>query len=89
MSSRLAGYAIIESVTMQNETPLFFRKGNRGGKIVPVLFEGILRVSDPDGFWKLIYEKYEEKNEKGMGRYIAGLGHAKSFGCGLMLLRPA
>ena len=60
-----------------------------GGKIVPVLFEGILRITDPDEFRKRIFEKYEEKNEKEKGRYIAGLGHAKSFGCGLMLLRPA
>jgi CRISPR system Cascade subunit CasE len=51
---------------------LFFRRKGLAGKIVQVRFEGILEVNNPEGLRTLIE---------------AGIGPAKSFGCGLLLIR--
>lgn len=75
--------AEIESCSLQNEPPLYFYRKNMGGKILPVQFEGLLRVVNPDKLKEQIYHKFDKD-----GRYIAGLGPAKSFGCGLLLLKP-
>ena len=40
--------------------------------LVPAMFEGILRVDDPDALVKVLED---------------GIGPAKGFGCGLMLVR--
>ena len=83
LKRHLEGCAEIESVNSQNESTLYFNRNNKGGKIVPVLFEGVLNVVNPENFREQIYEKQNEK-----GEYIAGIGPAKSFGCGLLLVKP-
>ncbi len=82
LKRKLDGLAVIESMASQNEVPVYFNQKGRGGKIVPVTFEGILKVVDPEKFKEQIYKKYNEK-----GEYVAGIGPAKAFGCGLMLVR--
>jgi CRISPR system Cascade subunit CasE len=82
LKRKLEGLVIIKSVISQNEAPLYFNQKNKGGKIIPVTFEGVLKVVDPEKFKEQVYKKYNEK-----GEYIAGLGPAKAFGCGLMLVR--
>lgn len=62
----------IEAVNVLPHAPIYFRKGNRGGKFVSVTFDGVLRVSDPARMTELL------KN---------GIGPAKGFGCGLLLVR--
>ena len=62
----------IETANALPHAPIYFRKGNRGGKLATVTFEGVLRVSDP----KRLAELLEN-----------GVGPAKGFGCGLLLLR--
>ncbi len=59
---------------IQPHRPTYFRKGNRNrpGKIVTVSFEGILEVEDPEAL---------------VDQIAKGIGPAKAFGCGLMLLR--
>lgn len=83
----LEGCAEIISYNAQNEAPLYFNRNGIAGKIVPVLFEGILKVANPEKFHEQIYEKYETKPDGTKGRYVAGIGPAKAFGCGLMLVR--
>ena len=51
---------------------LFFRRKGLAGKIVQVRFEGILEVKNPESLRTLIE---------------SGIGPAKSFGCGLLLIR--
>ena len=72
LKRKLDGIASIESVVVQNETPLYFSRKGNGGKIVPVNFEGILKVIDSEKFKEI---------------YFSGIGPAKAFGCGLMLVR--
>jgi len=60
------------SLLVQPRPPLYFRRGGRPGKIVPVDYEGLLTVTDPEKLLDLL------------GR---GIGPAKAFGCGLMLVR--
>lgn len=62
----------IEAVSVLPHAPLYFRKGNRGGKLVTATFEGELRVSNPDRLTTLLEN---------------GIGPAKAFGCGLLLVR--
>ena len=62
----------IETANALPHAPIYFRKGSRGGKLATVTFEGVLRVSDP----KRLAELLEN-----------GVGPAKGFGCGLLLLR--
>ncbi len=62
----------IKAVSVLPHAPLYFRKGNRGGKLVTATFEGELRVSNPDHLASLLEN---------------GIGPAKAFGCGLLLVR--
>ncbi len=68
---KLDGTALLENVDLRTDRPLYFRKQGVG-KIVPVTFEGALRVTDSA---ELVHHL---KN---------GIGPAKAFGCGLMLAR--
>jgi len=72
LSRKLDGVADIESSAVLPHAPLYFRKGNRGGKLLPVTFEGVLTVRDGIA----------------LSKHLAnGIGPAKAFGCGLMLVR--
>lgn len=72
IARKLAEAGEIEAVNVLPHAPIYFRKGNRGGKLVSVTFEGVLRVSDPVRMTELLDN---------------GIGHAKAFGCGLLLVR--
>ncbi|MBI3371756.1 MAG: type I-E CRISPR-associated protein Cas6/Cse3/CasE [Betaproteobacteria bacterium] len=72
LARKFAGAAEVEAVTVQPRPPLYFRKGGRGGKLACVTYEGVLRVTHSGNFISLL------KN---------GIGHAKAFGCGLLLVR--
>ncbi len=72
IARKLASSGEIEAVNILPHAPIYFRKGNRGGKLVPVTFEGVLRVNDPTRMTELLGN---------------GIGHAKAFGCGLLLVR--
>jgi CRISPR system Cascade subunit CasE len=75
LSRKLEGIAKLEVATAVSQAPLHFRKsGQIPGKIVPVLFEGVLLVQSPEALLTQLY---------------AGIGPAKSFGCGLLSLAPA
>jgi CRISPR system Cascade subunit CasE len=64
-----------ESLFMKTEIPIYFRKGNerRVGKIQTVLFDGVIRVSQPTIFIAMIKD---------------GIGPAKAFGCGMLSIAP-
>jgi len=72
LQAKLKGAAMIESVKARTLPLLFFLKKGESGKLSPVEFEGILRVKDPDML---------------MAGLLNGIGPAKAFGCGLMLVR--
>jgi CRISPR system Cascade subunit CasE len=56
----------------QPRPPLYFRKGNRGGKLAGVTYDGVLRVTNSGNLVSLLEN---------------GIGPAKAFGCGLLLVR--
>jgi CRISPR system Cascade subunit CasE len=87
LKRHLNGLAEIVQCTVQKETPLYFNRKGKGGKIVPVLFQGKLRIVEPELFIKQIYKKYEAGKEKVGKQYNAGIGPGKAFGCGLMLVK--
>ena len=73
------GMAEIEFVSIEQHSPMFFyRKAkkkderNSHGKLLTVTFQGVLRVMDPVRLKKVLQD---------------GLGPAKGFGCGLMLVK--
>lgn len=72
LERKLAGAVTVEAVAILPHPPLYFRKGPRGGKLVTISFEGVLRVQDPAALERLLED---------------GIGPAKAFGCGLMLVR--
>jgi CRISPR system Cascade subunit CasA len=72
LTRKLAGIADLDQVAIAPQAPIYFRKANRAGKIVPAVFEGTLRVADGDALRKLL---------------LGGVGPAKAFGCGLLLVR--
>lgn len=74
LARKLAGAVTIEAASVLPHSPTYFRKGNRSGKLVTVTFEGILNVTDPTRLTSLLEN---------------GIGPAKAFGCGLMLVRRA
>lgn len=66
--------AIIQTLIIDPANSLKFRKSkeDRDGKIQPVRFQGILQVEDAGAMTALVQK---------------GIGPAKAFGCGLMLVR--
>lgn len=74
LSGRLKSIASIETVKTYPLPPIFFykQKEKRSGKLVPVRFVGVLHVEEPKALLKLLED---------------GIGPAKAFGCGLMLVR--
>lgn len=68
---KLEGTAKVDEVSLQTNTPVFFRRGGKGGKLVTVTFDGVLTVMEPTAFCHLVTK---------------GIGAAKSFGCGLLTL---
>jgi CRISPR system Cascade subunit CasE len=72
LARKLDGSAQIEAVSVLPHQPIFFRRGNRAGKLMTVTFEGVLQVKDPSALVNLL---------------LNGIGPAKAFGCGLMLVR--
>lgn len=72
LSRKLAGAGMVEGVSVLPHAPLYFRKGSRSGKLVTVTFEGVLKVTDAERLTDLL---------------SAGIGPAKAFGCGLLLVR--
>ncbi|EIC29369.1 MULTISPECIES: type I-E CRISPR-associated protein Cas6/Cse3/CasE [Methylomicrobium] len=71
LERKLQTFARLETLTMQPEPVLYFRKikEGRSGKIQTVLFDGILTVTDATLFKQEITQ---------------GIGPAKAFGCGLL-----
>lgn len=76
LGRKLATSASLESLIIDKKMPLYFRKhmDNRAGKIQPVMFQGIIKVQNPDALQELIR---------------SGIGPAKAFGCGLLSLARA
>lgn len=72
LARKLAVAAEIETATVLPHEPLHFRKGSRAGKLVTVTYEGLLRVRDAEALSRLLEN---------------GIGPAKAFGCGLLLVR--
>jgi CRISPR system Cascade subunit CasE len=72
LARKFDGAARVEVCAVLPHPPLYFRKGNRGGKLATVTFEGELTVTAPERLRDLIEN---------------GVGPAKAFGCGLLLVR--
>jgi len=72
LARKLAGAAELETVDILAHAPLYFRKGQRGGKLATCSFEGVVQVSSPEKLTRLLEN---------------GVGPAKAFGCGLLLVR--
>lgn len=66
--------AVVETLSVLPHAPLYFRKGSQGGKLMTATFEGVLQVTEPFELVRLLE---------------SGIGPAKSFGCGLLLVRRA
>jgi CRISPR system Cascade subunit CasE len=75
LARKLVGLAMLDSLIIRPCEPLYFyKKGISGGKIIPVAFEGILTVQNPDNLQKIM---------------LKGIGAAKAFGCGLLSIAKA
>lgn len=72
IARKLASACEIEAAKVLPHAPIYFRKGNRGGKLVTATFEGVMHVRNPD----ILITTMEN-----------GIGPAKAFGCGLLLVR--
>lgn len=77
LERKLQSLAQIDSLIIRPCPPLYFYKKDEhnlkayGGKIVPVVFEGVFTVQEPDDFITQVKQ---------------GIGPAKAFGCGLLSL---
>ncbi len=73
LKRKLAGAAdSVGGLKVQPHPPTYFRKGRWPGKIVAVSMEGVMTVKDPEQLLTLLKK---------------GIGPAKAFGCGLLLVR--
>lgn len=71
LKRKFAGAAELLDVSAQGSGSLYFKQKGRAGKIVTVMFDGVLRVMDHAQFSDLV---------------INGIGPAKAFGCGMLSL---
>ncbi|MCU7850121.1 MAG: type I-E CRISPR-associated protein Cas6/Cse3/CasE [Candidatus Thiodiazotropha sp. (ex Lucinoma kastoroae)] len=71
---KLGSTATLSEVAISSREIIFFRKGRRAGKVVTATFDGFIKVQEPAIFTDIFY---------------AGIGPAKSLGCGLLSLAPA
>jgi len=71
LARKLTGAAEVLESQIVGHTDLHFRKGSHCGKIAVVTFGGVLTVTDPERLTEVVR---------------AGIGPAKSFGCGLLSL---
>lgn len=74
LQRRFGGVAQLEEVEVSPCLPLYFKKHQQAGKIVPVKYQGVLTVNDATAFTLLIQN---------------GLGPAKALGCGMVSIAPA
>lgn len=72
LKRKLDSAAIIHEVSVRNHAPVYFIKGSRAGKIVTATFTGVIEVRDPE--------------QMGI-KWKNGIGPAKTFGCGLILIK--
>jgi CRISPR system Cascade subunit CasE len=72
LARKFSSAATLEAADILPHAPLYFRKGKRAGKLVTCTFEGVLRVDEPGRLVQLLEN---------------GIGPAKGFGCGLLLVR--
>ena len=72
LARKLASAGAIVTANVQPRPPIYFRKNHRAGKLVTVIFDGVLQVSDPVYLLQILEN---------------GVGPAKGFGCGLLLVR--
>lgn len=72
LRKKLKNAASLENAEITEKRNLYFRKDGKAGKIATILFSGQISVNDPIGMLTIL--------ERGIGR-------AKAFGCGLMLVR--
>ncbi len=72
LTRKLGEATEILSPVARGHAPVHFRKGGRPGKVAQVTFEGLLRVRDSGVL---------------LAHMENGVGHAKAFGCGLLLVR--
>ncbi len=69
---KLGDVGDVQELGIQKHPPIYFRKGSRAGKIIPVSFDGILKVQNPDAL-RQIWE--------------SGVGPAKAFGFGMLMIK--
>lgn len=69
---KLDGAGVVQILNVLPHAATYFRKGSRGGKLITASFEGVMQVADPRQLLHLLEN---------------GIGPAKAFGCGLLLVR--
>ena len=69
---KLQSLADIHELQVRNRPPTYFRKGRNAGKIVSTEFTGVIEIKDEQAFYSL---------------WQHGIGPAKAFGCGLLLVK--
>lgn len=74
LNGKLNGIARLDATKVHKLAPIFFYKQKEkcSGKLMPILFEGILQVIHPGTLVKVLED---------------GVGPGKAFGCGLMLVK--
>ena len=72
IARKLASAGEIKAASILPHAPIHFRKGSRGGKLATATFDGVMQVLDPIALTSLLEN---------------GVGPAKGFGCGLLLVR--
>lgn len=72
LKRKLNGAALVSLVDVEKQLPLHFRKDGKSGKIQSYVFKGILQPTNSSILKTLLQQ---------------GIGPAKAFGCGLLLVR--
>lgn len=74
LKRKLDKVAKLEDVQVSNGLPLYFKKSSHAGKIVPVLYEGVATIENPEALVAMLE---------------SGIGPAKALGCGMLSIAPA
>jgi CRISPR system Cascade subunit CasE len=73
LNEKVSGFGMLNNeILITPGHPIYFRKGNNAGKINPVTFEGKMELLEIAALKKAAF---------------SGIGPAKAFGCGLLLVK--
>jgi CRISPR system Cascade subunit CasE len=86
LARKAAGHGFsVEQTTMRPFGNQYFKKADAFAPHFAVDFQGVLKVTEPEKFRQVWFGRTDQRSP---GRIIRGIGSAKAFGLGMLVIAP-